>query len=152
MFRFLLLAALGLLAAAPRAQAQERNRVANYYAGTPGTASYEHFSFWSTAGRRGDMQYSQGAGQSDQNDATLRYAGPTRLQGQPAFKVRFAGGKVLYVAPRDTALLVATSATAAPKIFQWEYQGPVNGVGTACSVCTPDAKAAVQLVQGYFVR
>jgi len=142
-------AALGLLVAVPRAQAQKANRVANYYTGTPNTASYEHFSFWTTDGRRGDMQYSHGA---DRLDVALRYAGAAQLQGHAAFKVRFPDGKLLYVAPADTTLLVAPTATAEPQVFRWEYEGPVNGVGTDCSVCAPDAAVAAELVRKHFVR
>ena len=147
-FAFLLVA-LAVLAAAPRAQAQKNNRVANYYTGAPNADSYEHFSFWTTDGRRGDMQYSHGA---DRRDAALRYAGATQLQGHPGFKVRFPDGKLLYIAPTDSTLLVAPAPTAAPQVFRWEYEGPVNGVGTDCSVCTADATTATELVRKHFVE
>lgn len=150
MLRFsFFVAALGLLAAVPRAQAQQNNRVANYYTGTPNTASYEHFSFWTTDGRRGDMQYSRGI---DRHDAALRYAGTAQLQGHAAFRVRFPDGTLRYIAPTDTTLLVAPTATATPQVYRWEYEGPVNGVGTDCSVCAADAAAAMQLVRKHFVQ
>ncbi|NML65726.1 hypothetical protein HHL22_10965 [Hymenobacter sp. RP-2-7] len=146
MLPYCLVFLLALLAARP---AQAQNTVANYAFGRPGTASYEHFSFWTKDGQRYTMQYSYGA---DRRDATLRYAGPATVGGQPSFKVQFANGRVLYLTPSGTQLRVATSPTAAPKAFTWEYEGPVNGVGTACSVCTPNAAAAMQLVRAHYLK
>jgi len=137
---------LALLAAGP---AQAQNTVANYAYGQPGTAGYEHFSFWTKDGQRYQLQYSYGP---DRRDATLRYAGPAAVGGQASFKVQFADGRVLYITPADAVLRVATSPTAAPKEFAWEYEGPVNGVGTACSVCAPDAPAAMRLVQAHYLK
>ncbi|RZK18878.1 MAG: hypothetical protein EOO56_15285 [Hymenobacter sp.] len=135
-----------LLAARP---AQAQNQVANYGRGKPGTAAYEHFSFWTNNQQRTDIQYAYG---KDRQDFRPRYAGPVRLHGQPGFKVQFANRRTLYLLPSGTKLLVATSATAAPKTFAWEYEGPVNGVGTVCSVCTPDAAAAMQLLRRHYLR
>lgn len=138
MLRYLLPGALGLLAFRP-APAQTINRVANYYAGQPGTSSYQHFSFWSHEGRRYNMQYSQGRARTD---ATVRYAGPV----PGGFRVRFADGRTLTLKPSGTALLASDGRT-----YRWEYQGPVNGVGTNCSVCAPDAAAAMQLLRRYYL-
>ena len=137
---------LVLLAASP---AQAQNTVANYVYGQPGTASYEHFSFWTKDGQRYQMQYSYGP---DRIDATLRYAGLAKVDGQAGFKVQFADGHTRYITPAGTTLRVATSPTAAPKEFAWEYEGPVNGVGTACSVCTPSAPAAMRLVRTHYLK
>ncbi|MGI4834515.1 MAG: hypothetical protein ACRYFK_13750 [Janthinobacterium lividum] len=137
----------GLLLAASPARAQ--NVVANYALGRPGTASYEHFSFWTKDGRRYQLQYSYGP---DRIDATLHYAGPATVGGQASFKVQFADGHVLYITPGDTTLRVAAASKAAPKVFSWEYEGPINGVGTDCSVCTPSAPAAIRLVRTRYLK
>ncbi len=136
----------GTLAAHP---AYAQNQVANYYFGKPGTASYEHFSFWTKDGRRTDMQYAHG---KDRNNTQLRYAGLGRLNGQACFKVQFPNRRILYVLPSGTTLRVATARTATPKTFVWEYEGPVNGVGTDCSVCVADATAAMQLLRKHYLR
>ncbi|RZK24637.1 MAG: hypothetical protein EOO56_00620 [Hymenobacter sp.] len=143
---FCLLATCGLSLAARPAHAQ--NRVANYSCGQPGTAAYEHFSFWTNDQQRTDIQYAYG---KNRTDVRPRYAGPGRLQGQPCFKVQFAR-RTLYLRPSGTTLLVAASATAPPKTFTWEYEGPVNGVGTVCSMCAPSAAAAMRLVQRHYLR
>lgn len=144
----LLLLALTWAALAAR-PAHAQNRVANYALGQPGTAAYEHFSFWEKDGHRTSMQYAYG---KDRKDSQLRYAGPTRLHGQPGFKVRFPNGHLLYLVPSDTTLKVATAPTATPKTFAWEYEGPVNGVGTNCSVCVEDAPAATRLLRKHYLR
>jgi hypothetical protein len=138
-----------LAAALAAGPARAQNQVANYSSGQPGTAAYEHFSFWTKDGRRTDLQYAYG---KDRKDFQLRYAGPTRRQGQPGFKVRFPNGHTLYLTLSGNALKVATSPTAAPKTFAWEYEGPVNGVGTTCSVCVADAAAATRLLHKHYLR
>jgi hypothetical protein len=136
----------GTFAAHP---ARAQNRVANYGLGEPGTAAYEHFSFWTHAGRRSDIHYAYG---KDRNDLVLRYAGRARLAGQPGFRVRFPDGSLRYLALRGDSLLVSPTPTAAPKTFAWEYEGPINGVGTACSVCVADATAAATLLRRHYLR
>lgn len=133
--------ALALVAASP---ARAQNQVANYGFGTPGTATYEHFSFWTNDGRRTDIHYAFG---KNRQDVVLRYAGRT----QAGFRVRSPEGRTWVVVPSGTALRV-TSKAAAPKIFAWEYEGPVNGVGTACSVCVADAAAAGRLLRRHYLR
>lgn len=147
-FRFCLLTALlGGLAAAHPAQAQ--NQVANYGCGKPGTAAYEHFSFWIDNYQRTDIQYAYG---KNRTDFRPRYAGPIRLHGRPGFKIQFANRRTLYLLPSGTTLRVTTSTTATPKTFVWEYEGPVNGVGMVCSVCAPDAAAAMHLLRQYYLK
>jgi len=143
------LAATLLAVALAAGPARAQNQVANYGFGQPGTAGYEHFSFWINNGRRTDIHYAYG---KDRNDNPLRYGGPSRLGSQPGFKVRFESGRTLYVVPSGNVLLVRTAPTAAPKTFAWEYEGPVKGVGTACSVCVADAAAASRLLRKHYLR
>jgi len=138
----------GALTARP-ALAQNLNQVANYGYGQPGTAGYEHFSFWTLNGRRSDVGYAAGA---NREDAQVRYAGPARVGGQPGFRVKFLDGHTLTIVPSGTTLRVRDATSAAPKTFVWEYEGPVNGVGTVCSVCVADSAAALRLLQKHYLR
>ena len=140
-------AALGLSALATR-PAHAQNQVANYGCGQPGTAGYEHFSFWVNDKRRSDIHYAHG---KDRQDVPLRYAGRARLAGGLGFRVRFPDGRLLSVVPNGPTLRVTTNG-APPKTFAWEYEGPVNGVGTVCSVCVSDAAAAARLLRTYYLR
>jgi hypothetical protein len=137
---------LGALAARP---AHAQNQVANYGYGQPGTASYEHFSFWINNKRRTDVQYAHG---KDRQDVPLRYAGLGRLHGQAGFKVQFPDRHTLYVVPSGNTLLVTTAQGGTPKTFVWEYEGPVNGVGTVCSVCVADTAAAMRLLRAHYLK
>ena len=142
--------ALGVSALATRpALAQNLNQVANYGYGQPGTAGYEHFSFWTLNGRRSDVGYAAG---TNREDARVSYAGPARVGGQSGFQVRFLDGRTLYLTPSGNTLRVRDAAGAAPKTFRWEYEGPVNGVGTVCSVCAADSVAALRLLQKHYLR
>ena len=141
----LLALAGGLLAASP---ALAQNQVANYHYGQPGTAGYEHFSFWTHNNRRSDAAYATG---KNREDSQLRYLGPSRLAGQPGFRVRFLDGRTLHLVPSGTTLRV-TAAGAPPKVFTWEYEGPVNGVGTTCSVCVADSLAAMRLIRAHYLK
>ena len=140
-------AALGLSALAAR-PAHAQNQVANYGCGQPGTAGYEHFSFWINDKQRSDIHYAHG---KDRQDVPLRYAGRARLAGGLGFRVRFPDGRLLSVVPNGPTLRVTTNG-APPKTFAWEYEGPVNGVGTVCSVCVSDAAAAARLLRTYYLR
>jgi len=35
------------------------------------------------------------------------------------------------------------------KLFSWEYEGPVNGMGTFCEPCAGDPEEAMQLIRIY---
>ena len=144
MIRFLASVALGLLSLAAHAQ----NQVANYSFGKPGTATYEHFSFWVKDGHRTDIAYAYGR---DRKDSQLRYLGPSRVKSQAGFNAQFSNGHTVHLVPSGNRLLV-TAAGAAPKIFTWEYEGPVNGIGTFCSVCAQDEQAAMRLLQRCYLR
>jgi len=139
---------LGMSALATR-PALAQNQVANYGYGQPGTAGYEHFSFWTLNGRRSDVGYAAG---KNREDAQVRYLGPARLGKQPGFKVKLLDGRTLHLVPSGTTLRVYTAAGAAPKTFAWEYEGPVNGVGTACSVCAEDAEDAMRLLRAHYLK
>jgi hypothetical protein len=138
---------LGALAARP-ALAQNLNQVANYGYGKPGTAGYEHFSFWTLNGRRSNAAYAAG---KNREDAQLRYLGPRKLAGQPGFRVQFLDGRTLHLVPSGTTLRVS-DASGAAKVFAWEYEGPVNGVGTQCSVCVENEQAAMRLVRAHYLK
>ncbi len=142
----LLPAAIALLLVSPAARAQ--TAVASYFFGTPGEASYEHLSFWVKAGRRATITYAYGAGRKE---VGLKYLGKTQLAGKPGFRVQFANGHVLSVVPSGKLLLVS-AAGQAPKSFAWEYEGPVNGIGTFCDVCATDEKEAMQLLRTYYFK
>lgn len=140
---FLILAALFSLSSP--AFAQEKNRVANYSSGTMGTKTYEHFSFW----KSGEITYTYG---KNDKDITLNYLGKEKLKNTTAFKVQFPDNRIWYVIPRGKNLKVSDKAGKYTKNFRWEYEGPVNGIGTFCSVCAEDETEAASLIKRYFMK
>lgn len=131
------------------ATAQAQSKVANYSYGRPGTKDYEHLSFWVKDGQRAELTYTYG---KDRKQARLSYAGLDRVNGKPCFKVQFANKHTLYVIPTGTALRVTDNKLAAQKTYTWEYEGPVEGIGTACVECAADEKEAMALLQASYLK
>lgn len=123
-------------------------KVASYSFGAPGTVSFEYLSFWVKAGKRTDIYYSYGA---NRKEVKLKYLGKTQVDSKPGFKVQFANGNVLSVVPNGD-LLTVSAAGQTPNSFAWEYEGPVNGIGTFCDVCAADEKEAMELVRTYYLK
>ncbi len=130
-------------------QSFAQTKVANYYYNKAGTDQYEHFSFWVRNGQRADITYAYG---KDRKEARLAFLGKDIVKGMPAFKVQFPNGTLLYLIPNGTSLNVTADKNRLPKLFTWEYEGPVNGIGTFCNVCAQDRNEAIQLVRRYYLQ
>ncbi len=124
-------------------------KVANYSVGKYGEEGYEHFSFWSKSGKRAEIKYSYG---KDSKELSASYAGKGSYKGQKCFKVTLPGNYMLYVIPTGLKLRIVGPAKNFDKAFEWEYEGPVNGVGTFCNVCAQDEKEAKAVIDRYFMR
>ncbi|MCI1189541.1 hypothetical protein MON38_19125 [Hymenobacter sp. DH14] len=138
-----LLLLLPLLLGGKMAAAQ--SKVAVFAHGQPGTAAYEQFSFWTANGQRTDIYYRYGKAR---REVKLRYAGPVAA----GFRVQFSNGHLLTVVPNGETLRVSDAKTSVPKRFAWEYEGPINGIGTFCRECAADAKEAMRLVRAYYLK
>lgn len=125
-----------------------QTKVANYSFGKSGTDKYEHFSFWSKDGKRTKIEYNYGA---DRKAAVVTYLGKEQHDSKQAVKLSFTNHYVLYVFPNNNGLSITDSTGKYNKTFTWEYEGPVNGIGTYCEVCTQGEKEAMKLLQtAYF--
>ncbi|HEX8506619.1 MAG TPA: hypothetical protein VF630_14745 [Hymenobacter sp.] len=74
------------------------------------------------------------------------------MSEKPGFKVRFPNKHLLYVVPSGSGLKVTSAKASAAKTYAWEYEGPVNGVGTFCSSCAENEKEAMRIVQASYLR
>jgi len=128
--------------------ANAQMKVAQYAVGEPGTVAYEKLSFWVNKGKRTDVYYAYG---KDLKEVKVKYLGRKSANGVSGFAVQFPNGHALTITPSGTILKV-TDATEAPKIFAWEYEGPVNGIGTFCRECTENKEEAMQLIQTYYLK
>jgi hypothetical protein len=129
--------------------AKAQQKVANFSFGRAGTRIYERLSFWIDGEKMGDIIYAYG---SERKEVKLVYAGKEQVTGAAGFKVKFPNQHTLYIRPRGAGLEVSEAQGRKKKIFQWEYEGPEDGRGTFCAPCVEDARAAIGLVQRYFIE
>lgn len=122
----------------------DAQKVASYSTGTPNEDSYENLAFWSENGERSFISYSYGA---DRKEAKITYAGKGNYKGIDCFKIQFANKLILFVMANGNELQVANASGNYLKTFKWEYEGPVNGIGTFCNVCATDEKDAMALLK-----
>ncbi len=131
--------------------AEEQQRVANYATGKQGAKSYEHFSFWVRKNKPDEISYSY-VESGRERETKLTYLGKCVLKGEACFKVQFPNALILYIVPKGYSLKVVDDKGRYTKNFQWEYEGPVNGIGTFCSVCAEDEKAAMKIINTHFMK
>ncbi|MDO7852321.1 hypothetical protein [Hymenobacter convexus] len=142
---FCLLAAA--LLASPAALAQ--SKVATYAFGKPGTDAYEKLSFWVKEGKRAEIYYAHGKGPTETKGTYLPRVGSAN---GASFAVRISPNRSFTITPAGSRLKVSDSADGTPKTFAWEYEGPVNGVGTFCRECAEDPAEAMKLVRAYYLK
>jgi len=124
-------------------------KVANYAVGQYGKPNYEHFSFWTKAGKRAQIAYTQG---KYGEDKPVKYLGKAAYEGKAAFRVQLPNGTILYVIPSGINLKVQSATKSYSKTFAWAYEGPVDGRGTFCSECAEDEKDAMKLLRAYYLK
>ncbi len=119
-------------------------KVANYSFGKYGTESYRHLSFWTENGKNAFIEYKHS---KEATEVKLVNLGQTVFNGKKSIKVQFKNKHVLYITPNGFNLNVSDeSGEKYFKTFTWEYEGPINGVGTFCNVCAENEKKAMELV------
>jgi hypothetical protein len=124
-----------------------QTKVANYCIGKYGTDKYEHFEFWAKDGKRTEINYSYG---KDDKSVKLQYTGKDVINGDSCFKVSFATNYMLYIVIKGIHLLVVDADGKYNKTFSWEYEGPIDGIGTYSNVCAEGDEAAIMLVKSAF--
>jgi len=127
-----------------------QQRVAQYAFGKYGTKSYAHLSFWTENNQRQEITYSYGT--ASDKEIKLSYEGVDSFKGEACFKVKFSTGKLLYVIPKRNALRVVDANGEYDKLIRWQYEGPINGIGTFCSVCAEDEREAMQIIRRFFMK
>ncbi|HYV55816.1 MAG TPA: hypothetical protein VE933_14610, partial [Chitinophagaceae bacterium] len=120
-----------------------------YSFGKPGTDNYENFDFWTKNGKRTEIVYRYG---KDRKEVKLKYLGKDLLNGDSCFKVRFSNNYTLYIMPAGLQLKVVDANGKYNKTFAWEYEGPINGIGTHCDVCAADDQDAMRLIKTSYMH
>ncbi|MBD2701192.1 hypothetical protein IC229_11135 [Spirosoma sp. BT702] len=129
--------------------ANAQMKVANFSFGEPGTDTYEQVSFWAKDGQRGDIYYVYG---KNRTETRLTFLSKTMPSIGNGFRVQFPNKLVLNVIPMGDRLKVVDDKATYQKTFSWQYEGPVNGIGTFCNVCAQDEKEAMRLVRTYYLK
>ncbi len=128
---------------------QAQLKVASYSYGKRGTDQYEHFAFWTKDGKRTDVYYSYG---KQNKETKLDYIGRGQINGDSCFKVRFANKYVLYFIPTGFQLKAIDGVGKYNKTFVWQYEGPVNGIGTYCDPCAADDRDAMKIIRASYMK
>ena len=131
------------------AQETSESKVANYSVGKYGQKNYEHFSFWSNGGERSKITYIYG---KDAKEYELEFLDAKTIQGRKGFEVKFPSNLILFVIPTGNNLRIINPRGTYNKIFKWEYEGAVNGVGTACTVCAEDETEAMTIIKNSYMK
>jgi hypothetical protein len=126
-----------------------QTKVAQYSAGKRGTDKYENFGFWTKDGKRTEISYAYG---KSRKEVKLQYIGKYQMNGQTAFKVRFTNNYILYIIPEGLKLQIKDGTGKYNKTFSWEYEGPVNGIGTYCEVCAEGDEEAMDLIRKAYLK
>ncbi|GAB2688401.1 hypothetical protein GCM10027037_08640 [Mucilaginibacter koreensis] len=136
---FLLLTGLSVMASA--------QKVANFAFKKYGRPGYETYGFVADHNRRTTIDYTYG---NSGSPIALTYAGTTIYKGKKYFKVIFPDHSMRLFAPVGNQLQVVDPVKKTSKTLAWEYQGPVNGVGTFCEACAENEKEAMRIVKRYY--
>jgi hypothetical protein len=126
-----------------------QTKVANYCVGKYGTDKYEHIEFWIKDGKRTEINYSYG---KDGKNIKLRYAGKDLINGDSCFKVSFPNNYTLYIVAKNERLLIVDAEGKYNKTFSWEYEGPIDGIGTFCDVCAENEEDAITVVKSAYLK
>jgi hypothetical protein len=138
-----------LLASFVSERSHAQVKVAQYSYGKYGTDNYEKFEFWTNEGKQSKISYSYG---KKMHEVMVQYFGKGNIYGDTCFKIRFSNGYVLYIVPKDLRLKITDSIGRYNKTFTWEYEGPVNGVGTYCDVCADNDRDAMKTLLSEFIN
>jgi hypothetical protein len=143
-------------------------RVATFSTGMPDTKSYESLAFWIKDNQRAYIRYVRGM---ESDDIGLNWLGPDSLDGRRGLKAGFpepgahgsgdngsgdreAGTRTLFIATAGDSLLVIDHSNDQyyRKKFHWENESGSGDSAGSCSICTQNAKEAINLVRRYFLK
>jgi hypothetical protein len=74
------------------------------------------------------------------------------MNGDSCFKIQFTNKYVLYIIPTGLRLKVTDVTGKYNKTFSWEYEGPVNGIGTYCDPCADDDNDAMKIIHASYMK
>jgi hypothetical protein len=120
-------------------------RVANFAALTSPERGLgpEQLSFWAA----GPHRWVEHRSRADGSPARLDYLGPVH----GGFALRLPDHRLADVSFAAGGLQVQARSGGRPMTYVWAYEGPVDGRGTACAPCVPQAQA-LSFVRDHFMK
>lgn len=136
-------------AAGPDTAYYQRAQVANYAVRDEPfpSAAYEELRLWADEAGATRVRYAWG---TQAREVPLKVLG--RGADGAGFALGFPNGLVLDVVPQGDALRVRDRQGGYDKVFEWKYEGPVDGRGTFCTPCVEEADAAAFVRRHYIER
>ncbi len=122
-------------------------KVANFSFGKPHTENYVKFAFYIDDGKEAGVYRTEGKDLKE-TKGHLYAVGNTNN----SFKVEFEDKKIFIITTNGESLLISESAEKGTQIYKWEYEGPVDGVGTFCEQCADGPKEATTLVSKAYLN
>ena len=131
------------------AQITDTSRVANFSNDKSLSKNFESFSFQETNGKPAEIIYAYG---ENYEEIKLKHLGKTEFNGKKAFKVMFPNKLVLYIVPNsNNTISVYNKSKSYNKTFNWQYEGPIDGIGTFCEPCVDD-KESIALLRNVYLK
>ncbi|MGJ4729640.1 hypothetical protein [Luteimonas sp. SDU101] len=108
---------------------------------------HEQLRLWADRAGHVRVHYAWGP---EPKELALALAG--RSADGEGFALRFPNGLVLDAVLQGQALRVRDRSGGYDKVFEWKYEGPVDGRGTACTACVEEADAAAFVRRHFIAR
>ncbi|MBD3750309.1 MAG: hypothetical protein IE931_12520 [Sphingobacteriales bacterium] len=124
-------------------------QVANYSISKYGNPKFEEFSFWIDDKNQPVINYYYG---KEAKKVKVEYLGKSKIGTVVCFKMILNDKVNLYVSQENDKLRIKDLSGKYDKLFNWLYEGPVNGVGTYCEPCTQDEKESKSFISKYFLK
>lgn len=124
-------------------------QVANYSVSDYGNPQYEAFSFWINEKNEPFIQYFYG---ENEKEVKVKYLGKAIIGNVACFKMVLNNNLILYASQEKNKLRVKNTNGTYNKLFNWKYEGPMNGIGTFCQPCTEDEKKSKDFITKYYMK
>lgn len=122
-------------------------QVASYSNSEFGSSKYENFGFWILDNHNPVIHYQYG---KKSLEVPVKYLGKCKVGNNKCFKMLLNNKLTLYVSIEKHNLRIKSASGNYNKLFAWQYEGPVNGIGTYCEPCTQDEKESEKFLSEYY--
>lgn len=123
-------------------------QVASYSISEYGNSKYENFGFWISDTNKPVIEYTYG---KKSLEVPVKYLGKCKLGNNKCFKMLLNNKITLYVSIEKHKLRIKSASGNYNKLFAWQYDGPINGIGMYCEPCTHDEEESEKFLSKYYL-